>query len=47
MLPILIGVRIYGYTCAVVPQSRSDEMFAKREESIEAIAAEYCAIAEP
>jgi hypothetical protein len=23
-----------GYTCAVVPQSRSDEMLAKREESI-------------
>ena len=23
-----------GYTCAVVPQFRSDEMLAKREESI-------------
>jgi hypothetical protein len=23
-----------GYMCAVVPQSRSDEMLAKREESI-------------
>ncbi len=23
-----------GYTCAVVPQSRSGEMLAKREESI-------------
>jgi hypothetical protein len=29
-----------GYTCAVVPQSRSDEMLAKREESIYGFALE-------